>query len=132
VALSACTARPASRTFPVAGQRLQIYVKLEQCWSRAFELFQMLDLGDFVGLAGHFILHQNGELTVWVTELTLLSKALLPLPEKWHGRRRRLDGLHHRRFDFRCIPGIEKSRNSRMICARRRKFHARVHGDQIQ
>jgi len=42
-----------------AGQRLQIYVKLDNVGPRAFELFQMLDLGDFVGLSGSFILHQN-------------------------------------------------------------------------
>jgi lysyl-tRNA synthetase class 2 len=68
-----------------AGQRLQIYVKLDNVGPRAFELFQMLDLGDFVGLGGHLFRTKTGELTVWVSELTLLSKALLPLPEKWHG-----------------------------------------------
>jgi len=67
-----------------SGQRLQIYVKTYIC-PRAFELFQMLDLGDFVGLNGHLFRTKTGELTVWVSELTLLSKALLPLPEKWHG-----------------------------------------------
>jgi lysyl-tRNA synthetase, class II len=68
-----------------SGQRLQIYVKLDVVGPRAFELFQMLDLGDFVGLNGHLFRTKTGELTVWVSELTLLSKALLPLPEKWHG-----------------------------------------------
>jgi lysyl-tRNA synthetase class 2 len=68
-----------------SGQRLQIYVKLDIVGPRAFELFQLLDLGDFVGVAGHLFRTRTGELTVWVTELTLLSKALLPLPEKWHG-----------------------------------------------
>jgi lysyl-tRNA synthetase class 2 len=68
-----------------SGQRIQIYVKLDIVGSRAFELFQMLDLGDFVGVNGHLFRTKTGELTVWVTELTLLSKALLPLPEKWHG-----------------------------------------------
>jgi len=42
-------------------------------------------LGDFVGVSGHLFRTKTGELTVWVDELTLLSKALLPLPEKWHG-----------------------------------------------
>ena len=68
-----------------SGQRLQIYVKLDIVGPRAFELFQMLDLGDFIGVNGHLFRTKTGELTVWVTELTLLSKALLPLPEKWHG-----------------------------------------------
>ncbi len=68
-----------------SGQRLQIYVKLDIVGPRTFELFQMLDLGDFIGVVGHLFRTRTGELTVWVTELTLLSKALLPLPEKWHG-----------------------------------------------
>ena len=68
-----------------SGQRLQIYVKLDIVGASAFELFQLLDLGDFIGVAGHLFRTKTGELTVWVTELTLLSKALLPLPEKWHG-----------------------------------------------
>src|SRR5258705_10658519 len=68
-----------------SGQRLQIYVKLDIVGPRAFELFQRIDLGDFVGVSGHLFRTRTGELTVWVVELTLLSKALLPLPEKWHG-----------------------------------------------
>jgi len=68
-----------------SGQRLQIYVKLDIVGPRIFELFQMLDLGDLIGVAGHLFRTRTNELTVWVTELTLLSKALLPLPEKWHG-----------------------------------------------
>ncbi len=68
-----------------AGARLQIYVKLDIVGAAAFELFQLFDLGDFVGVGGHLFRTKTGELTVWVTQLTLLSKALLPLPEKWHG-----------------------------------------------
>jgi lysyl-tRNA synthetase, class II len=68
-----------------SGQRLQIYVKLDVVGPRTFELFQMLDLGDFVGVSGHLFRTKTGELTVWTSELTLLCKALLPLPEKWHG-----------------------------------------------
>jgi lysyl-tRNA synthetase, class II len=68
-----------------SGQRLQIYVKLDVVGQRTFELFRLLDLGDIVGLVGHVFRTKTGELTIWVNELTLLSKALLPLPEKWHG-----------------------------------------------
>jgi lysyl-tRNA synthetase, class II len=81
------------------GQRLQIYVKLDVVGERAFQLFQLLDLGDFIGVAGHLFRTKTNELTVRVEQLTLLTKALLPLPEKWHGladvemryRRRYLD-----------------------------------------
>ena len=67
------------------GQRLQIYVKLDVVGERGFQLFQLLDLGDVVGVVGHLFRTKTNELTVWVTELVLLTKALLPLPEKWHG-----------------------------------------------
>jgi lysyl-tRNA synthetase, class II len=68
-----------------SGQRLQIYVKLDNVGKESYELFQLLDLGDLIGVAGHLFRTKTGELTVWVTAVTLLSKALLPLPEKWHG-----------------------------------------------
>ena len=67
------------------GQRLQIYVKLDNVGAKSYELFQLLDLGDLIGVEGHLFRTKTGELTVWVTGVTLLSKALLPLPEKWHG-----------------------------------------------
>ena len=68
-----------------SGQRLQIYAKLDNVGPKSYELFQLLDLGDLIGVAGHLFRTKTNELTVWVTEVTLLSKALLPLPEKWHG-----------------------------------------------
>jgi lysyl-tRNA synthetase class 2 len=68
-----------------SGQRLQVYVKLDNVGPKSYQLFQLLDLGDLIGVAGHLFRTKTGELTVWVTDVTLLSKALLPLPEKWHG-----------------------------------------------
>ena len=60
-------------------------MKLDVVGERAFRLFQLLDMGDIVGVSGHLFRTKTNELTVWVERLTLLSKALLPLPEKWHG-----------------------------------------------
>jgi lysyl-tRNA synthetase class 2 len=68
-----------------AGARLQIYVKLDVVGERAFHLFQLLDMGDIVGVSGHLFRTKTNELTIWVDSLTLLAKSLLPLPEKWHG-----------------------------------------------
>jgi len=81
------------------GTRLQIYVRLDVVGEAAFKLFQLLDLGDIVGVSGHLFRTKTNELTVKVEKIELLSKALLPLPEKWHGladveqryRRRYLD-----------------------------------------
>jgi lysyl-tRNA synthetase class 2 len=67
------------------GGRLQIYVRKDVLGERGFELFHLLDLGDLIGVRGHLFRTKTGELSLWVEELTLLSKALLPLPEKWHG-----------------------------------------------
>jgi lysyl-tRNA synthetase, class II len=67
------------------GGRLQIYVRKDVVGEKGFELFQLLDLGDQIGARGHLFRTKSGELSLWVQELTFLSKALLPLPEKWHG-----------------------------------------------
>jgi lysyl-tRNA synthetase class 2 len=68
-----------------AGQRLQIYVKKDAVGDRGWQLFNLLDIGDHVGVAGYLFRTRTGELTVHVDEITLLAKDLLPLPEKWHG-----------------------------------------------
>ncbi len=81
------------------GARLQVYIKLDVVGEKAFALFRLLDLGDIIGLGGYLFRTKTGELTVRVEQLELLSKALLPLPEKWRGlvdvemryRRRYLD-----------------------------------------
>lgn len=68
-----------------AGKRIQIYVKLDVVGEKAFRLFQLLDMGDSIGVAGHIFRTKTNELTIGVEQLTLLAKSLLPLPEKWHG-----------------------------------------------
>jgi len=67
------------------GGRLQVYVRKDVVGEKGFELFHWLDLGDQIGVRGHLFRTKTGELSIWVDELTLLAKALLPLPEKWHG-----------------------------------------------
>src|SRR6202045_911735 len=68
-----------------SGDRIQIYVKKDVVGERGFELFKLLDLGDSIGVRGHLFRTRTNELSILVGELSLLSKALLPLPEKWHG-----------------------------------------------
>src|SRR2546423_2563454 len=76
-------------------KRLQIYVRkadvkgihnddtapLEEGW----ELFNLLDHGDFIGVSGYLFITKTGELSVHVQELQFLSKAMLPMPDKMHG-----------------------------------------------
>lgn len=68
-----------------SGKRIQIYVKKDVVGEQGFQLFHLLDLGDSIGVRGHLFRTKTNELSVWVEEVTFLSKALLPLPEKWHG-----------------------------------------------
>src|SRR5580692_3243790 len=68
-----------------SGKRIQIYVRKDVVGEGGFALFHLLDLGDLIGVRGHLFRTKTGELSVWVEELFFLAKALLPLPEKWHG-----------------------------------------------
>ncbi|MCU1320097.1 MAG: lysyl-tRNA synthetase, partial [Edaphobacter sp.] len=67
------------------GQRMQIYVRKDDVGENAFALYKLLDLGDHIGVKGHLFRTRTGELTVHVTELTFLAKAMLSLPDKFHG-----------------------------------------------
>ncbi len=67
------------------GQRLQIYVRQDALGARDWELYKLLDLGDLIGVEGYLFRTKTGELTVHAGRLYFLAKALLPLPEKWHG-----------------------------------------------
>lgn len=68
-----------------SGKRIQIYVRKDVVGEKGFQLFHLLDLGDSIGVRGHLFRTKTNELSIWVEELFFLSKALLPLPEKWHG-----------------------------------------------
>jgi len=68
-----------------SGNRLQIYVKLDLVGEKPFQLYKLLDLGDFIGVRGYLFRTRTNELTVHVEEIRFLAKDLLPLPEKYHG-----------------------------------------------
>lgn len=65
--------------------KLQLFVKKDRLPETSRTIFENLDLGDQIGAAGNLIRTRAGELSLMVDELTFLSKALRPLPEKWHG-----------------------------------------------
>ena len=65
--------------------RLQLYIKRDALGDEAYKGFKKLDIGDLIGIQGEVFRTQKGEISVAVNELTLLSKNLIPLPEKWHG-----------------------------------------------
>ena len=63
----------------------------------AYQLVELLDLGDIVGAKGPVVKTKRGELSIKVERLTLLTKALRPMPEKWHGLRDP-EARHRRRY----------------------------------
>jgi lysyl-tRNA synthetase class 2 len=67
------------------GQRMQIYVRKDDVGEDAFALYKLLDLGDHIGVKGYMMRTRTGELTVHVSALTFLAKAMLALPDKFHG-----------------------------------------------
>jgi lysyl-tRNA synthetase, class II len=68
-----------------SGERLQIYVKKDGVPEKDFQIYQLLDLGDVIGVEGYLFRTRTGELSVHVEGLVFLSKNLLGLPEKYHG-----------------------------------------------
>jgi len=65
--------------------KVQIYIKKDPAASGNFELFELADIGDIIGVKGELFKTRTGEPTLSVKELKILSKNLRPLPEKWHG-----------------------------------------------
>jgi lysyl-tRNA synthetase, class II len=66
------------------GARIQVYLRKDILGDQ-FAIFDYLDLGDFIGVEGELFRTKTGELTLKAEKLQFLSKALRPLPEKWHG-----------------------------------------------
>ena len=65
--------------------RIQVYIQAKELGPEPMQIFALLDLGDFIGVEGACFVTKTGEPTLKVSKLEVLSKALRPLPEKWHG-----------------------------------------------
>ena len=84
--------------------QIQIYVRKDAVGDENYQIFKKVDLGDFLGIEGEIMRTDMGELTIKATHITHLSKALRPLPEKFHGltdvetiyRKRYLDLISNR------------------------------------
>lgn len=68
----------------ITGQ-IQLFVKKDILGEEEYAIFKKYDIGDIVGVSGEVFKTQTGEISIRVEEITLLSKSLLPLPEKFHG-----------------------------------------------
>jgi lysyl-tRNA synthetase class 2 len=68
-----------------AGQKLQVYIRQDAVSEAEYKLYEILDIGDIIGVEGYLFRTRTGELSVHAEKITFLSKILLALPEKFHG-----------------------------------------------
>ena len=64
---------------------VQIYIRKNDVGDEAWKLYQLFDLGDWVGIRGFLFVTKTGELSLHVDQVQFLAKALLPMPDKYHG-----------------------------------------------
>lgn len=88
--------------------RMQLYGRQDDLGAEAFRTFVDLDLGDFVGAEGKPFKTRKGEFSVWLSSLVLLTKALRPLPDKWHGLRDVEIRYRHRTLDMIANPEVRR------------------------
>ncbi|OGC77829.1 MAG: lysine--tRNA ligase [candidate division Zixibacteria bacterium RBG_16_50_21] len=88
--------------------KIQVYVKSDAVGPEKYALFDLYDLGDFIGVTGTVFKTKTGEITVKVTNFELLSKSLRPLPEKWHGLQDKELRYRQRYVDLFTTPGVKE------------------------
>jgi lysyl-tRNA synthetase class 2 len=106
---------------------IQLFVDRKQLGADAFDSFEKVDSGDWIGCSGEVMTTRRGELSVRITSFELLSKALRPLPEKWHGLQDKERRFRQRYLDL--IVNEEARRvatvRARVLSELRRQFQAR-------
>ncbi|NOJ72887.1 lysine--tRNA ligase [Paenibacillus alvei] len=102
--------------------RIQIYVRQDTIDEKKFEAYSLLDLGDIIGVRGTVFKTKTGELSIKVLELEILSKSLLPLPEKYHGLKDVEMRYRQRYVDLIMNPDVQQTfvTRSRIIQSMRR------------
>ncbi len=90
------------------GERLQVYVRKDDVSETAYSLYELLDLGDIIGVSGYLFRTRTGELSIHVQELTFLAKIMLSMPEKWHGLEDVETRYRQRYLDLIANPEVRK------------------------
>ncbi len=96
--------------------RFQIYVHKSELGDDGFAAFRLLDIGDHVGVEGTLFVTKTEEKTIKVEKWALLSKALLTLPEKWHGLKDVETRYRQRYLDLATNPETREIFNKRIEC----------------
>jgi lysyl-tRNA synthetase class 2 len=102
--------------------RLQIYVRKQEVGDEAFADWADLDRGDLLGVRGYMFRSKMGELTLHVTSFVVIGKALMPLPDKWHGLQDVEKRYRQRYVDMIVNPDVRETMimRSRLIAEMRR------------
>jgi lysyl-tRNA synthetase, class II len=102
--------------------RLQVYVRKEEVGDEGFADWRDLERGDLVGVRGYMFRSKMGELTLHVTAFSALGKALMPLPDKWHGLQDVEKRYRQRYVDMIVNPDVRDTMiaRSRLIAEMRR------------
>lgn len=90
-----------------SSDRMQVYARIDAVGEEKFAEFKKWDLGDIIGVKGYVFKTKTGEISVHAEELTLLSKSLIPLPEKWHGLKDKEERYRKRYLDLIANPEIK-------------------------
>ena len=89
--------------------RIQLYVRRDEVGEDCYDMFKKYDIGDIVGVEGTVFRTQRGEMSVRAEKVTLLSKSLLPLPEKFHGLTDRETRYRQRYVDLIVNPDVKRN-----------------------
>ena len=102
--------------------RIQIYVRQDTVEESQYKAFDLLDIGDIVGVSGTVFKTKTGEISVKAKEVTVLSKSLLPLPDKFHGLKDVEQRYRQRYVDLITNPDVQQTfiLRSRIIQSMRR------------
>ena len=88
---------------------IQSYVARDSIGEEEYKAFKKMDIGDIVGLEGEVFKTKTGEISIHAQEITLLSKALLQLPEKWHGLKDQDTRYRKRYLDLIVNPEVKNT-----------------------
>ena len=103
--------------------RIQCYVRINDIGEENFAEFKKWDIGDIVGVEGFVFRTRRGEVSLHAKKITLLSKSLLPLPEKWHGLKDRDARYRQRYVDLIVNPEVKDTFKKRSQILRELRAH---------
>lgn len=92
-----------------SSDRIQVYVKRDDVGVEEYKGFKKWDIGDIVGVKGFVFKTKTGEISIHAKEICLLSKSLLPLPEKWHGLKDQDTRYRKRYLDLIVNPDVKNT-----------------------